>query len=684
MTTGSPSPLSVQEREKALKNLERHLAEIRQLVDRASTLLEFQAGFLERLRALFEAPGGALWLRNAEGQLRLSYQVGLAELGLDQVEHGRASHDALLAHAAAQGQAVAIPPGGGTPANRSRCLLLLAPIRLDQQVAGLVEIWKEPRPGAAAPPAYLALLDDLAGQAATFLARHQLRHLREQQQLWARLEAFARRVHGSLDPRAVACCLANEGRQLLDVDRASVAVRRGRHTSVEAVSGVDVVEKRSRLVHTLRTLCERVLDRGETLVHAPDREEPLPPALRSALDDYLAESNSQFLIALPLRDERDQDAQPCRSVLVAERFVLNEVGGESAPRTPTGVGGTDQILERMRVVGRHAAPALYNALEHRRIPLPWLWRPLAFARDRLHGRRWAWAGLTLIALLLFVAVLAFLPYPLRLEADGRLVPEERQVVYARVAGRVLHLRTRHGERVVRGQEILVLDPEWQERLRQLAHDHDHAREQVRIIDARLQDDRLHPEERQRLVQERSQRDQALRSAETERKHMERLMGDPDSARVIAPIDGTVITFDPHEALAGRTVKPDEPLLRIARLDGAWWIELEIPEGHVGPIREALAHGREQPLAVDILVASQPRRRYQGLLHRGGLGGEARTVADAVVVPARVEVVDRALIDLLGGMPVGVEVQTRIHCGRRAIGHVWFHELWEFFYEHVVF
>jgi hypothetical protein len=30
------------------------------------------------------------------------------------------------------------------------------------------------------------------------------------------------------------------------------------------------------------------------------------------------------------------------------------------------------------------------------------------------------------------------------------------------------------------------------------------------------------------------------------------------------------------------------------------------------------------------------------------------------------------------------VRTKVHCGSRPIGYVWFFELWEFFFEHVVF
>ena len=77
-------------------------------------------------------------------------------------------------------------------------------------------------------------------------------------QLWSRLEAFAHRVHGSLDPTEVAYVVANEGRCLVGCDRLSVGIGASRGLHIEAVSGVDVVDRHSNLVRQMRRLCDRV------------------------------------------------------------------------------------------------------------------------------------------------------------------------------------------------------------------------------------------------------------------------------------------------------------------------------------------------------------------------------------------------------------------------------------------
>jgi hypothetical protein len=152
----------------------------------------------------------------------------------------------------------------------------------------------------------------------------------------------------------------------------------------------------------------------------------------------------------------------------------------------------------------------------------------------------------------------------------------------------------------------------------------------------------------------------------------------------------VVTFDPNERLGNRIVKPGDPLVQIADADGEWEFELLIPEGRVGHIREALAESDDGRLAVDILISSYPdARSFRGWLTRESLGGMVEMHENEPMLRARVQIepdpkeggITR---DMLDRMPVGADVKAKIRCGNRAVGYVWFHELWEFFYEKVLF
>ena len=158
---------------------------------------------------------------------------------------------------------------------------------------------------------------------------------------------------------------------------------------------------------------------------------------------------------------------------------------------------------------------------------------------------------------------------------------------------------------------------------------------------------------------------------------------PDHRLVaIQPLEPTE-DDDLTDKLLEATVKPDQPLMRVANVKGPWEAVVQIPEANVGRIKEALAKNEGRPLSVDILLVSHSKT-YKGLLYGGDLGGE--TTIDAEHKPvlfARVQIVDitRAELD---HMPVGAEVRVKVRCGKRSIGYVWFYELGEFIYEHLLF
>ena len=156
-------------------------------------------------------------------------------------------------------------------------------------------------------PGFLQYMDLMAGLCTRYQRHQMLGQMTGQQQTWTQLEAFARQIHASLNPVEVAYLIANEGRRLIECDRVSVAVRYGRKPRIEAISGADVVERRSNLVQLMQKLCDEVMKWGEKLVFTGIKDESLPPKVLDALDEYLAESASKLLVIQPLKDEREKD-----------------------------------------------------------------------------------------------------------------------------------------------------------------------------------------------------------------------------------------------------------------------------------------------------------------------------------------------------------------------------------------
>jgi hypothetical protein len=110
------------------------------------------------------------------------------------------------------------------------------------------------------------------------------------------------------------------------------------------------------------------------------------------------------------------------------------------------------------------------------------------------------------------------------------------------------------------------------------------------------------------------------------------------------------------------------LLTVAEPQGDWIAELQVPDEDIGFVLEARQR-RDPPLNVFFELATEP-----GVLHEG-------RVAD---VASRVELTDgdrpavRVTVEIGRGETLqprpGATILARIHCGRRTLGYVWFHDL----------
>lgn len=660
------------------QQINRLVQEIEQFSESPIGITEYFSEYLQRVLTAIAAPAGVVWLRTPQGHLQLQHQINFAEIGLDRIENGQASHGELLRQTVQQARPRLIPPrsgpggdGNAAGANLSSYCVLIAPIVIDKQVAGLLEVWQEPDRPPEAMRGFLRFLSDMTDYASRYLRNTQLRQMYGQQQVWTQLEAYSRQIHGSLNPREVCYHVANEGRRLVQCDRVSVAIRQGSSTRVEAISGADVIEKRSALVQHMRDLFDQVIVWGERLVYSGKKDESLPPKVLAALDKYLEESASKLLIIAPMKDDREAEKKrPARSAMMVESFEPNV--------TP------EQMSARMDIILKHAGSAVYNAVEMRRLPFRWFLQPLANLKDYLRGNRLAIAGAILGGVFLLSLAMAVIPWPLRMEAKGNLLPKKRENVYCRFEGQVVDVPVVNGQRVSKDEVLLkIKNLELVKLIEEQMAERHNALTQMKLFQEELtktNDQTRQTEYRMQL----STWQQKLDTAEARLKVLREESPNPRASPVRSPMNGVVATFDAKERLSHRLVKPDIPLMQVVDRDGEWELELRIPEGRIGHIRKALAESPDGRLAVDILISSFPdAKSFRGWLTADGLGGMVEMHENEPMLLARVQL-DDITREMLDRMPVGADVTAKVRCGNRAIGYVWFHELWEFFYEKVLF
>lgn len=679
--------------EEARRQINRLAEEIAQLSETELAPAEYYGEFLQRLMTAIAAPAGAIWIRTPQGNLQLQYQINMRQVGLDRFPNSRQMHDELLRQVAMGGQPRLQPPQSSlgqaegnqiAPGNPTDYVILLAPIIYDKQVAGIVEIWQDPNRGADAQRGFLQFMTRMAGLASGYTRNHQLRQMVGQQQVWVQLETFARLVHGSLNPTEVGYHVVNEGRRLVETDRVSVAVRQGFRPQVIAISGADVVEKRSNLVQLMRALFEAVIDWGEKLVYSGAKDDALPPKVIKALDAYLAESNSKFLVVMPLPDERETaKKKKARSAIMMESFETSQ--------------DLDQKVARLEVIGRHATTALYNSAEYKRIPMRFIWFPLAKVQDGLGGKAQAIVTLVGLSLVALILAMIFVPYPLRMDATGTFQPVKRATLYAPVPGQVKAIAPwlTPGKRITEDHELMQLfDLDLRTKIIELRQQIAEANHAINTL-SKSQDLENKFKVGEQQINLRAKNEELSDLARRTNANL----ADPGTFFIKSPISGIILTADFKEIM-NRPVKPNEPLLRVGQVDpknpklGDWEVELKIPQKHIGQVLRAFKtkEGAEE-LDVDVLLKTMPTAVFKGKLRRDKIALQAQNERDAHDEPEPVvlawvrvhgdDIPARYRIPLTE-LVTSTEVNTRIRCGDRAMGYSLFYGVWEFLYEKVVF
>ncbi len=754
---------------------------------------DFLGEFLRRVISALAAVGGAVWALDEGGRLVLHCQVNLPDAGLgpqdgeDQLRHAR-----LLGKVLADGNGRLAPPhsapqnaaGNGHPAgNPTDSLLILAPLKADRETVGVLEIFQRPDAPADAQQGYLRFALQMCELAGEYFRSRQLRSLTDRQVLWSRLEEFTRAVHGSLDVRRTAYTIANEGRRMIECDRVSVAVARGRRCTIEAVSGQDVFEKRANTVRLLAKLAEMVARTREPIWYTGDTGE-MAPQIEEVVQEYVDQSQSKAIGVVPLLrpkppdEDQEVDQQQAAGpeavagVLLVERIEDSRVSAE--------------MLQRVDAVCRHAGSALANAREHESVFLMPVCKALGKTRWVVSARGLPKTALVLAVATILLGILVFWPVSFEMEAAGRLEPVVQRNVFAGLDARVEEVLVDHGDRVychaILGAEgtpvpgpilarfedaggngpdgagLLVVaqgacsflqagvqpgdtvrarlpsgdegQTEWTDltvrqviderrlrlesgpadvvvgpveiqlwrisplaRLRSTELEMELAsltgrqttiRQQTFTIERLLLEGQdLSVEQQNRLSGQLAELKQELQSLDRKlrlyrRKQQELL--------VTTPADGVVMTWKLRDRLIGRPVRRGQLLMQVADPEGPWRLELQMPEDQVGYVLDGQEDLGEQ-LEVTYILATDPGTERSGRVVEVHRAAEVRSAEGSTVL------IKVTLDDDLGAAAdrqpsayrhAGAELRARVHCGRRSLGYVLFHDLIGFIQSRVLF
>ena len=669
-----------------VENTKRHIRtlvnEIEGLSKSDAKAAEYYPAVLQRIISALAASGGAIWLVDDEGSMRLAHQIQL-DPGLMQANNQEAmTHGRLLTRLFSQGRAELIPPMSGSgeesgEGNPTRFLLVTAPLVSNKQPVGLLEVMQRPDSPAEAQRGYLRFLEHMTKLMGEWIQGNVLQQVSNRQEMWQQSDQFARLVHDNLDLRDTAYTIVNEGRRLIECDRVSVAMLKGGKLKVMAISGQDSIESRSNIVQSLNNLATKVVRSGEPLWYDGSMED-LPPQIEEAIEDYVDLSHGRTITVLPIRQperKTEGDVLAARSETNETRTRRDIIGALIVEQIETQL--SRQVLEgRVDLVYEHTCRALSNSLSHSQILFMPVWRFL----DKM---TWMFRGSALpktIAILSAIAValiaMFIVPIDFDLEGNGKFKPLDEKQVYAHVDGEVAGVFVKNGDIVQANTPLLQLkNSELEQQISSIKGDIATSIAKRNSAFELQNAPRLTELERNRVQQDIAE---STTTIDSKTEQLALLEAKQQKLLRLSPIAGMVTTWDVEKVLNARPVVTGQLLMTVTNLDGDWEIEVRMPEKRMRYLDLAMKEAKDKGLdylEMDFVLKSATEVTRKGKLLTIGVSQRAELdTEDGSVVKLRC-IPDAEAMQLIRKYP-GAEVIAGVKCGKRSAAFVWFHEVVE--------
>ena len=476
------------------------------------------------------------------------------------------------------------------------------------------------------------------------------------------LDAFARRIHRSLDPQEVIAIAVHELRPIFDCERVCYLELRGKKFRFVAASGHVGLPRRSRPASLLEQFVTAILPEKERFLF-PDDQTVLPDEISRRLADYWEQTNGQLILVEPVFSSLPDPENPSQSSPVPS--IVGALVIEQFSR-PDLMPGT---LSRLDVSLKHLTLALENSRKYSRlVSIPGLLQIGHFADlIRSHSRIATLFYLTLGTLLMAAACL--IKRPFEIECRGRLMPTERREVFSGIEGEIVDVAVRESEPIEQGQLLCLLQS--RELQKSIIEQTGLLKGKLKARDAARAElrSRAAPQVRNQTARDQAQLELVSAEIETLHRQLEILAQEEQRLEIRSPISGTVMTERPVEKLRGRPVRRGESLLEIMQEEGGWQLELAVAERRMGHL---LNYHRDQPqVIVKFRLLSSAQKSFECQITRV----VDRTIPSSEWGSACQIYCDVSNLDQLTRQ-VGSEVSARIRCGEKSLAYLWFHEFWE--------
>ncbi|MCA9022081.1 MAG: HlyD family efflux transporter periplasmic adaptor subunit, partial [Planctomycetaceae bacterium] len=568
--------------------------------------------FLRRVVAGLGATAGAAWLIDESGRLAVKSELNLADTGFYEEPEAILKNQRLLSDVLSTAEARIFAADAENDVHLpTDNLIIVAALTIRKKPVGVIEIFQRSNAPKQAHPGYLQFVEQMSGYASHYLAeREKASQTDASLEVWEEVDQFVQQIHRSLDLTEVGATVVNDGRQLLNADRVSLAMQYGKKTVIEAINGQDKVNKRANTVRLLSKLANKTLAMRETFLYSGSNES-IPPQIEEPLADYLQESGARMILIVPLF-EPDQIIRPDDEALGRMKDTPRKLIGGLIVEQITDSQPRPHLESRAELLSGHIASGIANSRNYESIFLMPLWRFIGRCFAALRGKTLV-KTLVIIALLVAAGVtLALVPYDYRVNCDGRLMPTIQREVFTNWEGEVVEIHVESGQRVKKGDLLVEIR---NEDLKAQALEAENKLNELQLMRLTLNAQLQSGKTNNRPVDENTKLRGQLNETETQIsgviKHLEILRDRLDKLNVKAPIDGVVTTFQIEQLLINRPVQRGELLLEIMDPNGPWQLELDVEEKRMGHIFRATERKGDIGLPVEFILATSNELTYEG-------------------------------------------------------------------------
>ena len=557
-------------------------------------------------------------------------------------------------------------------------LMMLAPVFNRQKNAvGAVELVQRGDVSDQAQDGYLRFLAQIASlfqrwhlrqevaqqgqsqsQVQDAAARQELAIAPQHGSKWHEKMEFISEVHRSIDFKETAYAIANESRRVLGADRVSVGRWNGKKCKILSISSQDRFDNRANVVKKLGAVATASCG-ADSRFWITGSTDHVAPEVARKINDYLDESHSRTLAVIPLAvrppDVPDLDMKKQSKRVRKLGVIILEYFDEDVIE--------EAIADDVQLVVEQSQLALENSRKHGEIFLQPVFKKIGWLQQTLFGdhRKKTIAALAAIGLLTLAMI--FVPWELKMKVDGILQPEKRSHVYAMSKGIIKTVEFKDSEKVTKGQLLMTMvDYDREQAMKKLELERDRINSQARETYATLQE-ATSPEDEMRLERQysslKSQYESTVKMIAAEMAVMGEVL------EVRAPIDGTIVTWNPQQRLQDLPVDPNQILVSISQIEGEWQLDVKIPHIKVGYVDRALSEAvadsdTPDTLPVEFALSTNPSKTYHGELRRVS----RRPFTDDAGIQQYRGVVDVDTEDLdLAELKPGAGATVKIHCGK---------------------